>query len=348
MRRQIPYDQFVRAMKDHDLPSGTTKKGEKYQRRVDFGRGYEELARVVAGLGKEIKRINQCLTLEGAQEYANKRKNWTAHEADVTGPEGFPDGIKEVYVTDSKGRVKVINGYGLAKSQYPIRKAYRTKYNTPQKRNEKQGGKSYINFVDELHEIAEGWDEHGDPHYVMNAATDIGAEFANLQPEIKAKDIYKRFLFQPVYTAIKDDLKTDGVPPMTMAQIFNKSLSAAYKQHIETPAITSVLGGDPSSYDDKTINKVKRSAEFKANTEGIMTDLLNEQEQIDKAQNEINDIIMQVIDTLVNEPQDEFKNTIRSKLSGTKLNIPPGYKGRSASKVTLPASTSELKVEDLE
>ena len=347
MSKPIRYDQFVTGLRGKQLEDGVGKTG-KYQRKVEFAPGYEELAKVVAGLGKEIKRINQCLTLEGAQEYASKRKNWQADEADITGPRGLPDGIKEVYVTDSKGRVKVINGHGLAKSEYPVRKAYRTKYDTPKKRSEKQGGKSYTTFLNELHELAEGWDEHGDPHYVMDAAKDIGAEFANLQPEIKAKDVYKRFLFQPVYAAIKEDLKSDGVPPMTMAQIFNKSLSEAYKLHIETPALTTVLGGDPSSYADKEINKAKRSAEFRGNTEGIMTDLLNEQEQIDAAQSEINDIIMHVIDKVVNEPQDAFKTTIRTKLGGTKLNIPPGYKGRSASKVALPASTSELKVEDLE
>ena len=342
MSKPIRYDQFVTGLRGRQLEDGVGKTG-KYQRKVEFAPGYEELAKVVAGLGKEIKRINQCLTLEGAQEYVKKRKNWSADEADITGPRGLPDGIKEVYVTDSKGRVKVINGYGLAKSEYPVRKAYRTLYPTKEDRKEHK----YTSFLDELHELAEGWDDNGNPHYLSNAA-DIGAEFANLQPEIKAKDVYKRFLFQPVYNSIKGDLKANGVPPMMMAQIFNKSLSMAYKLHVETPALASVLGGNPSGYADKEVNKAKRTNEFKENTEGIMAEILNDKEHIDAAQSEINDIIMEVIPKVINEAQDEFKNMLKSKLSGTKLNIPPGYKGRSASKIPLPASTSELKVEDLE
>ena len=343
MSKPIRYDQFVTGLRGRQLEDGVGKTG-KYQRKVEFAPGYEELAKVVAGLGKEIKRINQCLTLQGAQEYASKRKNWSAGEADITGPRGLPDGIKEVYVTDSKGRVKVINGYGLAKSEYPVRKAYRTLYKTKEDRKEHH----YTDFLNELHELAEGWDENGNPHYARNTA-DIGEEFVNLQPEIKAKDVYKRFLFQPVYDSIKGDLKADGnITPMMMAQIFNKALSAAYKTHIETPALASVLGGKPSDYADKEVNKAKRTNEFKVNTEEIMTALLNDKDHIDAAQTEINDTIMEVIPKVINEAQDEFKTAIRSKLSATKLNIPPGYKGRSASKIPLPASTSELKVEDLE
>ena len=335
MSKPIRYDQFVTGLRGRQLEDGVGKTG-KYQRKVEFAPGYEELAKVVAGLGKEIKRINQCLTLQGAQEYASKRKNWSAGEADITGPRGLPDGIKEVYVTDSKGRVKVINGYGLAKSEYPVRKAYRTLYKTKADRKEHK----YTDFLDELHELAEGWDDNGNPHYSRNAA-DIGEEFANLQPEIKAKDVYKRFLFQPVYAAIKEELKADGnITPMMMAQIFNKALSAAYKTHIETPALASVLGGKPSDYDQKTINKAKRSGEFKENTEGIMADLLNNPDNINAAQGEINNTIMEVIPNVVNEPQGEFKTAIRSKLSATKLNIPEGYKGMSKlslSKIPLPS-----------
>jgi hypothetical protein len=55
------------------------------------------------------------LTLQG------RRKNWTAHEPDITDPHGVPDGIKEVFITNSKGRVKVINGVTLAKTTYPTR-----------------------------------------------------------------------------------------------------------------------------------------------------------------------------------------------------------------------------------
>lgn len=113
-------------LKGKSLGDGVNKKGEAYRRNVNFQPGYEQLLQIVGGLQKKVDRINQCITLEGAQEYASKRKNWSAHEADITGPNGKPDGIKEVFVCDAKGNLKVINGMGLSKTDYPYRKAYRT------------------------------------------------------------------------------------------------------------------------------------------------------------------------------------------------------------------------------
>lgn len=114
----------ILALQGRQINQGTNSKGTQYNRNIDFEDGYKELAKIVAGLGKEVKRINQCLTKAGAIEYARKRMNWTAHEADITGPNGKPDGVKEVFVCDADGKVKVINGVGLAKSTFPLRKAY--------------------------------------------------------------------------------------------------------------------------------------------------------------------------------------------------------------------------------
>ena len=126
------------------LPSGTDKKGKIYGRSLSFQPGYKDLVNIVAGLQKDVKKINQCLTLEGAQAYVNAvdkngnriRNNWTAHEEDITGPNGKPDGIKEVFVADAKGNLKVINGYSLEKTDYPLRKAYRTVYKTKEERKQ--------------------------------------------------------------------------------------------------------------------------------------------------------------------------------------------------------------------
>ena len=65
-------------------------------RRIGAKNGMPELINIVAGLQKDIKRINQCLTLPGAQQYVSNKPFWQAHEADITGPNGKPDGVKEV------------------------------------------------------------------------------------------------------------------------------------------------------------------------------------------------------------------------------------------------------------
>ena len=149
----------ISALKGRQITQGTNTKGVQYNRNIEFEDGYDELARIVAGLGKEVKRINQCLTKAGAIEYANKRRNWTAHEADITGPDGEPDGVKEVFVCDSTGKVKVINGVGLAKSTFPLRKAYFTQYPT----REERIVAPFTQFKKELTEIADSPDGNGAP-----------------------------------------------------------------------------------------------------------------------------------------------------------------------------------------
>ena len=79
--------------------------------------GMSELVNIVAGLQKDVKRINACLTKQGADEYIvkNKKNGWYAWEGDITGPNGVPDGINEVIVTDTKGNIKIVNEYILTK-----------------------------------------------------------------------------------------------------------------------------------------------------------------------------------------------------------------------------------------
>ena len=77
--------------------------------------GTSELVNIVAGLQKDAKRINACLTKQGVEEYLakNKKNGWYDMEGDITGPHGIPDGINEVIVTNSKGNIKIVNGYTL-------------------------------------------------------------------------------------------------------------------------------------------------------------------------------------------------------------------------------------------
>ena len=94
--------------------------------------GMSVLASIVAGLQKDVKRINACLTIEGAEEYIqkNNKNGWYAWEGDITGPNGVPDVIPEVIITDTKDNIKIVNGYTLTKSTYPQRKIYRSMFQT--------------------------------------------------------------------------------------------------------------------------------------------------------------------------------------------------------------------------
>jgi len=290
----------IGALGGRPITQGTTKKGEMYNRNINFGPGYEELARIVAGLGKDVKRINQCLTKAGAIEYASKRRNWTAHEADITGANGKPDGIKEVFVCDGTGNVKVINGVGLAKTTYPTRKAYRTLYTSKEARKEKP----YGSFMKEIKTIHAGdFDSNGAPYY-ENDLSDLGEEFKGIRPTITVRELYKQVVFQPVYDEMKQSLKDAGVPPMIMAQIYNKSLSAAFNNHVKNQVLAEILGEDPDNVAKKLVNKTLRSKEYKEECENKITKILEDKGgEFSTCQGEIQQLISETTDELVDGVQ---------------------------------------------
>lgn len=138
---KAPYDpthineNAITSIYDIPLENGTRsilnrKTGEKtikqYPREIRTSPEMKNLIQVVAGLQKDVKRINSCITKNDAEAWLkkNKKHQWQAHEADIIGPNGVPDGINEVFVTDANGNIRVINGYGLSKSKYPERKIY--------------------------------------------------------------------------------------------------------------------------------------------------------------------------------------------------------------------------------
>ena len=281
---------------NRDLGKGKNKKNEEYDRKFSLQPGYDELIHIVAGLQKDVKKINQCITLDGAKEYASKRKNWTAHEEDITGPHGKPDGINEVFVCDAKGNLKVINGVGLEKSQYPYRKAYRTMKPTKDERKEYP----YVRFMNDYSQIHEGFDDKGMPYYEHNMGDDIGDEFRNVQPTITVKALYKQFIFAPVYEEVKAAIKESVGEPMKMAQVYNKALAIAFNRHIKLPVLTQLMGKDPLTAKEKEVNKFMRSVQYKNNLQATISELFSSNESIQICQTEVDQIIGEVVDSIVN------------------------------------------------
>ena len=242
-----------------------------YNRSVQLQPGMDDLVNIVAGLQKDVKRINEALTLKGAREYARKHgNNWSAHEEDITGPDGKPDGLKEVFVCDSKGNVKVINGYGLTKTTYPLRKLYRTMAPTKQERHDY----SYSHFLNQLKELNKERNENGEYQYSFDLSNAPHlenhphriAQFANVRKPtttIKPRDFFKQYAFDAAYEAEKESLK-EAFQPMEMAQIYNKALSKSYNLFIRDPVLASRFNVDPNAATPTQINKITKTSEFKA------------------------------------------------------------------------------------
>ena len=137
-RMNAAYDKIKNLVNTQQLNPGTDSRGNQYNRKFNYQPGGEEMMRIVAGLGKDLKRVNGIQTKTGAERWIdqNKKKNWQVIEADVTGPEGRPDGLKEVMITDARGNLRAVNGYMLRNNDYPYRKEYYATYDDPMKQAE--------------------------------------------------------------------------------------------------------------------------------------------------------------------------------------------------------------------
>lgn len=100
----------------------------------------------------DIKRLNGTLAPQVAK--ASKQKNRTANEADITGRNRKPDGIKEVFTTYGKGNMKSINEFGLTKGTYHSRRK----------------GHSLSQFKPDTNNILAGLGEDGSPAYEHSLA----------------------------------------------------------------------------------------------------------------------------------------------------------------------------------
>ena len=187
-----------------DIPDYTNPKhptNPPAKRKPHAQPGMSALLNIVAGLQKDVKRINVCLTKQRADEYIakNKKNGCYAWEGDITWPNNVPDGIPEVIITDSKGNIKIVNGYTLTKSTYPQRKLYRSMYTTPEDRK----ANPYTQFRKQLRTLVE--DSKSRPVYAMDG-TEAYSELYNVShPETHdPKQFYKQAIFDIVYNVFKE------------------------------------------------------------------------------------------------------------------------------------------------
>ena len=287
------------------IPPGTDKKGRQYDRQIGYDPGMKQLVEIVAGLQKDVKRINKCLTLKGAQNYIAGKKNWGAYEADITGPNGKPDGIKEVFVTDSKGKVKIINGYELGKTTYPMRKAYYTTFPTKATRK----GHSMSEFKERIHRIGPGLTPTGEPAYEMDYTNFGGEQFASLQKPITPKALFKQYIFKPLYDVKKETYKQSNVPPMEQAQIFNKGLSECFNKLIRD-RVFERFGVNAASMKQTEINKVKKSNDFKLAAFDLLNHILSNGDEMSKIHADMDSILGDIENVVIGSTANRVKNNI--------------------------------------
>jgi hypothetical protein len=227
-----------------------------------YPKGMNDLFNIVATLQKDVKKINKAITLEGAHEYASKKpinkktgKGWSAYQGDITGADGKPDGIEEVYIVDGYGNLKVINGVTLTKTDYPMRKLIRTEGFHIATDKLGREYKKYASKADML-----SFDREANYIY------DVSKEFEKVRERAKPRQLFKKIIFDEAFGPYKEHLRVkdtgaDGkvriVNGMEIARIYNKGLTDTYNQYILFPLSK---GGNMKAYakDEKNLEEIEK------------------------------------------------------------------------------------------
>ena len=112
----------------------------------------EDLYDIILKHKKELRKIPQCSHINGAQDWARKRR-LEAREADLD-----HDGTRETVVWDRSGRFPyIVNGYKLSPSKQPLRKLFQ-KAKREGSLDDPDAG--YRGYVRQLYGAGE-WNEEG-------------------------------------------------------------------------------------------------------------------------------------------------------------------------------------------
>ncbi|KAK8887606.1 hypothetical protein M9Y10_038657 [Tritrichomonas musculus] len=112
--------------------------------------GMEALEHIVLRLKKDIKRVAQAISPQGAQRMVEKHNEkspnspWTLVHADING-----DNIPDVAIRNANNKYVYVNGYTTTKSDWPMRYGFYNQYPTREARKE-SGFKSAREYTNDL------------------------------------------------------------------------------------------------------------------------------------------------------------------------------------------------------
>ena len=264
---------YIDQLRGFKLSPGVGKDGRTpYTRSINYGPGAKELVRLAAGLQKSMKQVNGTQTHEGAVNWVKKYKkgkNWEAFEADITGPNGKPDGIQEVIITDAKGNVKIINGYTLGASQYPWRAAYYTDHPT----KEDQREHPFMQYKKVKMMTKDEPDENGNYQYRFP----MPENYQNVRNKISPSKQFRQVVFTKIYNQFKDEIKAKGYDALGKSQLSARIFSYVFKILFEIPAICKLYNVAPENVrttSEKDYKKYKNKDETKAEIKSQLNTVL--------------------------------------------------------------------------
>ena len=191
---------------------------------------------------KDIRHINQCVTKQGAEEYIakNKKKNWHVYE----------DSNHNVYVSDSYGYVRIINGYCLAKSEYMMKKAYYAENPTTQERNKLP----YNRWKSDKKKLIVNMNTDGSIMSIKPQTHLADTQFDYLFDKITPKKMFGQLFLEPLFYK-NQDIRI--LPNAAQAYLYTIVLNVSYKECV----LKKVIQEDLSIYSREQQNRIKKRYE---------------------------------------------------------------------------------------
>ena len=259
-------DQILRHAKDGTLVN-TGNFGKPHDRI-----GMLDLAKIVLDLQRDIKRVKNAISPQGAQELVNSHNAhsrpsayWKLNKRDQNKAATLDnltdfnnDGVPDVVITNANDQPIFVNGYTTTSTNHPMELAYYNKYPTRAERK----GKTLDAFTKELYNVTydldnEDFHKRGDvKSYDPRADYLLGYDpnkFHLTQPKrMTSFNRFKKFIANPVLDKL---LKQLNVPASAKLAITSKACAAAWNALVLTPIY--------QKYNAKTEsekNKIKKKA----------------------------------------------------------------------------------------
>ena len=214
--RRDPYTGGVKMVwkdpNDHDAG----KRPAYFKRGLRISKKKRPLAEI-AGENMELGFNKKWSTFEGAKRAFRNSPNTEVIYADLFGPGGRPDGIKDVSIWDPSGDLKAVNGYYMRKARAPKYQYYMNNFwNWAQNKPTAKYGDVFKNlYALDINRL----DQNGMPMYA-NPAQDLWGQRLQASRKVSGRKVLTDFVFKPIFADRRDQLKAMGFQGMQLARIY--------------------------------------------------------------------------------------------------------------------------------
>ena len=257
-------------------------RGNAFGKPVDR-KGMTDLARIVLDLQRDIKRVKNAISPQGAQAIVDQHNatakpsaHWKLNKQNPQGPAALTnltdinnDGIPDVVISNANNQPIYVNGYTTTNSNYPVDLAYYNRYPTRASRR----GHSLNDFKNELYNVTydvnnEDIRQRGNvtafnPHVEYLDGYDLN-KFHMKQP--KRMTSFNRFKKFVVSLYIDRILTQLHVPASAKLAVSSKACAAAWNEFVLGPIYQKYNANTEA---ERNRIKKKAAAEIDASVDNV-------------------------------------------------------------------------------